>query len=994
MRRSGKAGNSIFMKHLHPLFGRRSLAFALLFLALHSLPSLSLAQWCPPPLPTSPPWLSLPSQPYDHHWSEGQQSSSAHVYVMPNSESDLGRPFVFVEGIDFGLGAENSSLRNGNFGWDEFMGCNTEAYPMMGYMPVLFDSLMSRGFTPVLVDFEDGTADLMVNARLLADILKHLNIYKTDARPLVVSGASMGGQLARIALKQMELAGEPHCTSLFISLDSPHQGANVPLGLQQMIQFLSGDGGTIDELIGALQSPAARQLLIRQIPGLTPRLNYQDSLDAIGMPSLSRNVAIANGAIDPLSGGDSPILLYDHSVIESNWTGDVGPLFHLEIQPHPGLSSHPLAESGQPLTAHLQAPEENGFPWPLSCLIGHGNASDVSHLGRLDHLPGGTRPSVQQFVDAFNGAVEEADLPWPLCISPIGSGEYQPLHSFIPTLSALDIAPPWPDAPYSEETLTSTTFDAHHIGTSNEPHSQVNPANLSFLLHELSEVESPWLPGQTLLDTNISSEGLWSLPGLNLHGRVGLQSSDDDFFVPSSPMNSHGQFRLQGCSGPMTIHPNGALELGYSALSGQPGSSAHLVLEPHASLVIQGRVTVFPGGTLELLPGAHLHLESGELDIRPQGTLLCHEGALITMEGHIIWSQSPQSLASLDGVIELSANSLWDGHLASNAKMETNHALAIVGSPGADMQLQSPQDGTQWNLHEGAQVDISELNSLSSNGCGLRMMGHGRLQLTSTTSTQWSSMWIGTSSDSVVVDGDLFLQQHHLQGLNLKQSNGRFDAHDCSFQWGSSVHFLCQMNASNSLFSSHPVDHTCQPEGGPNVLQDCQFENAAFGLKSKGSGQFRAESCLFERLGVGIDSQNEWLQLNCSEFKDCDTGVLSNRSQLAMNPMSGGGWNRFEDNDTHLRFIQSPVPDWLGGINHFGNWGSSWAQGNLAVTCNGMPMDLDISGQSWNWPTGWAQVQSGLWATSPSGDACSIQAVDLAPTEPQPCPSGKRPKDQ
>ena len=167
------------------------------------------------------------------------------------------------------------------------------------------------------------------------------------------------------------------------------------------------------------------------------------------------------------------------------------------------------------------------------------------------------------------------------------------------------------------------------------------------------------------------------------------------------------------------------------------------------------------------------------------------------------------------------------------------------------MQLQSPQDGTQWILHEGAQVDISELNSLSSNGCGLRMMGHGRLQLTSTTSTQWSSMWIGTSSDSVVVDGDLFLQQHHLQGLNLIQSNGRFDAHDCSFQGGSSVHFLCQMNASNSLFSSHPVDHTCQPEGGPNVLQDCQFENAAFGLKSKGSGQFRAESCLFERLGVG-----------------------------------------------------------------------------------------------------------------------------------------------
>ena len=44
-----------------------------------------------------------------------------------------------------------------------------------------------------------------------------------------------------------------------------------------------------------------------------------------------------------------------------------------------------------------------------------------------------------------------------------------------------------------------------------------------------------------------------------------------------------------------------------------------------------------------------------------------------------------------------------------------------------------------------------------------------------------------------------------------------------------------------------------------------------------------------------------------------------------MNATGGGGWNRFENNDTHLRFLLAPLPDIIGGANHFGAWSSGWA---------------------------------------------------------------------
>ena len=54
----------------------------------------------------------------------------------------------------------------------------------------------------------------------------------------VVLGQSMGGLVARYALKDMENKGLNHDTRLYVSHDTPHLGANVPLSVQHSARHL------------------------------------------------------------------------------------------------------------------------------------------------------------------------------------------------------------------------------------------------------------------------------------------------------------------------------------------------------------------------------------------------------------------------------------------------------------------------------------------------------------------------------------------------------------------------------------------------------------------------------------------------------------------------------------------------------------------------------------------------------------------------------------
>ena len=162
----------------------------------------------------------------------------------------------------------------------------------------------------IYLNFDRGGADINDNARVVRRLLELLNDDDdlfVGSGPIGIIGESMGGVISRIALREMELDGVRHNVNVFVSFDSPHRGANVPVGFQEMLEIVDDNWlidvlniaeDAIDEANTALNSPAARQLLLRY-RGPNPHPDYrtlQARLDQLGFPRNGgiRNVALTN----------------------------------------------------------------------------------------------------------------------------------------------------------------------------------------------------------------------------------------------------------------------------------------------------------------------------------------------------------------------------------------------------------------------------------------------------------------------------------------------------------------------------------------------------------------------------------------------------------------------------------------------------------------------------------------------------------------------------
>jgi hypothetical protein len=211
--------------------------------------------------------------------------------------------------------------------------------------------------------FVNGGADFIErNSMLLVDLINTLNGPvgqggKVGDEELVIIGPSMGGLISRFALNYMENESLDHETRLWISFDSPHLGANVPLGFQHQFNFLGfglGDDLNVVELQpvvnGLLKSSAARQMLVDHFEAhlavgsdvnfdptkLLPEAHpYRDVFlgNIGGYPQNTRNVSMING-----SGIGSPYqstmgtdVTPGFSVINDTFQ-DVGPSTNATIQ--------------------------------------------------------------------------------------------------------------------------------------------------------------------------------------------------------------------------------------------------------------------------------------------------------------------------------------------------------------------------------------------------------------------------------------------------------------------------------------------------------------------------------------------------------------------------------------------------------------------------------------------------------------------------------------
>lgn len=186
----------------------------------------------------------------------------------------------------------------------------------------------STDYDFIYVDWYDSTEDIRDNAHLLIKIIKEINQRKAAdgcTERTIVMGQSMGGLVTRVALCMMEEEGEAHGISTYISHDSPHLGANVPLGalyfVHHALSYISGYQNAIDlvdifltkDLDDAkrifwemIHSPAVQQMLVNHLDTDGTLDNsyhdyWQQVLDETGFPlgdvgyPLER-LAIVNGA--------------------------------------------------------------------------------------------------------------------------------------------------------------------------------------------------------------------------------------------------------------------------------------------------------------------------------------------------------------------------------------------------------------------------------------------------------------------------------------------------------------------------------------------------------------------------------------------------------------------------------------------------------------------------------------------------------------------------
>lgn len=182
----------------------------------------------------------------------------------------------------------------------------------------LVEALRQGGRDVWILAFDDVKDPIAGNALAVSDAVAQAAALAGEGARVDVIGISLGGVIARHALARDEAEEGPSKgkVRLFASVDAPHQGASVPRALQAGLWVAGGRAPREIMTSYALQNflyewvgpenwskkscgfPVNREIY----PSTAAHDWYYARLNALngdGYPRLSRNVALANGGIEP-----------------------------------------------------------------------------------------------------------------------------------------------------------------------------------------------------------------------------------------------------------------------------------------------------------------------------------------------------------------------------------------------------------------------------------------------------------------------------------------------------------------------------------------------------------------------------------------------------------------------------------------------------------------------------------------------------------------------
>ncbi|MFH1680252.1 MAG: FlgD immunoglobulin-like domain containing protein [Candidatus Eisenbacteria bacterium] len=378
------------------------------------------------------------TEPYLGEFGTGE----AYVYLSGLNAS-LTNPVVVIEGFDL----------DDTMNWDEL-------YALLNQQN-LVETLRAEGFDAVVLNFTSATDYMQRNAFVVEALLEEVAGAIDPGSDVALVGASMGGLCSRYALSWMETHSIDHRVRSYLSFDAPQLGANIPLGIQYWLVFFADLSAEAEFLLGRLDTPAARQLLVYHHtapPGATGesdslRAEFEADLSAVGgWPSLPRRVAIANGsghgAGQGFSAGDR-IINYEHDGLLVDIRGNVWAV--------------PDGGAGMILDGLIRI-------WPLPATT---MQVTVSGTAPYDNAPGGYRSSMAD--------MDSTEAPYGDIVA------LHPSHCFVPTVSALavDTSDLFYIAANDSDILSLTPFDALYFPAENQEHVEITPESAEWFLGEI-----------------------------------------------------------------------------------------------------------------------------------------------------------------------------------------------------------------------------------------------------------------------------------------------------------------------------------------------------------------------------------------------------------------------------------------------------------------------------------------------------------------------------
>ena len=917
------------------------------------------------------------------------------------------KPLVFIEGLDFGevpgMGEYSynklkTTIKLGSAGWPTLWGCD-ERFRLQNAEPVL-EELVEEGYDIIMLDFYDGDTYIQRNAYLLEELINRINQNKEGNDQIVLIGASMGGQVARYALTEMEANGIGHCVRLFCSFDSPWNGANIPMGLQAFLHYFAYDGMSSGARIklNQLRSPAPKQLLMYhidkamysyastssssqiidvEIDFLDPKngaadlfYSFQNDITQLGHhPIKSRNIAILNGNNNgvKLFGDGAQFLHYDTDCF---WLDQKANIY--------------AGTTSRSLVADLNTGSPFKGIWTKRFYVNNYNGAD--------NCPGSKRDDFSTLADEISDAVSENDCDHnPLVM--------QANFSFIPSTSALSLNNSLLNFQIDNihnvsSFLTGLTFMESYVSiNSPEDHVYASEKNMQWLKREILLGEDVLKKQAGLLTKQ------WNNPLENKHlsgveigsgGHLYLNANQPHYDEALALNNVNVPikdgvskvFLGSNCSGSnqLSVSPGGVFELGESyTFAGDPHLNiAELTL-------LEGSEVILNGGELRLnrdskiivKKGAKLRVnENSVVDLVDKAQIVIEDGGEFIVEKNTTINLGHyESIIQFEGKVSILEDATLsfngDGKLVFNQKIGEFDVYHNWYQPFDKYWFFGPNSKIELEGNSPNDVVLEVLSDMHPRMEDLTKPSkfkviHGKVLLGDDVKLQLgcAASFIFSSIDAIdplkphggirfwgqpnilVKYSSLFHGKYGLYFNNIGSSYSPSIV-QCFFEDNEfGIYSIGKgININGCNFSNNVIGFGQDNSSISSMVFDCTFDQNEFGLNITGQTGFnlRIHNCQFtDNTSRGAFIRTvEGCKLTCNQF---ESNLIGIEGQLSILDLSDHSNNVFQDNEIGVS-IQGNNPSLCGvflkdGFNSFDLGTYSTGLYIKAVVENGTPASL------------------------------------------------------